>query len=70
MKPPQTPSRFQSNHRHYHRHQADDPNTWDNWVTGGSARPRKTGKLWKRLGVAAGILAFAGVVALLIYQLR
>ncbi|MDB6076373.1 MAG: hypothetical protein JWO82_120 [Akkermansiaceae bacterium] len=70
MKPPQTPSRFQSNHRHYHRHQSDDPNSWDNWVSGATTRRSKPVRLWKRLGIAAGILAFAGVVALLVYQLR
>jgi hypothetical protein len=68
MKPPSSPLRFQSTHRHYHRHHSDDPEAWNNWV-GGKKRSGRRGRLLKRATIALGILAFAALVGLIIYEI-
>lgn len=68
MKTPTPPTRFQPTLRHYHRHQADDPSSWDTWV-GIRSSPGRA-KWWRRAGAAVVALAFAGVIAAVIEQMR
>ncbi len=40
MSSPDPRSRFQSNYRHYHRHRAGSPGSWETWI-GETPHPKR-----------------------------
>ena len=73
MKSPASPTRFQATHRHYHRHQSTS-SSWDQWVDNSKApkeaRALGTPKGRKVLGIILGVLAFACVIGVMVYQMK
>lgn len=61
-------SRFQPNYRHYHRHRAGLPSSWDLWV-GGDIREKDdgAGKVLRRTAVFTALMTVATLVAALLW---
>jgi len=70
MKTPDTRPRFQAPKRHYHRSRVENPHAgWESWI----GHPKKERKLapgiWRIAGWLGALLAFAGLIVLMCYQL-
>jgi hypothetical protein len=67
--PPDSPSKFAGNNRHYHRSGAGTQRTWDDWVEGRQVVKRNAGKWWKAAAVVVALLALAAIAAGLVIEL-
>lgn len=66
--PPDSPSKFASSNRHYHRSGSGNHRTWDDWVEGRQVGKR-SGKAWKVAALIVALLALAGIIAGLVIEL-
>lgn len=67
--PPEQPTRFGGNLRHYHRAGTPTQKTWNDWVNGGEAKPPATRKWGKRAAVVFGALALVAIAVGLFVEL-
>ncbi len=67
---PDDQHRFEGQLRHYHRSNTDRKKSWDEWVDGAPTKPKRFESLGKVLAIAAAILALAGVIFGLYFELR
>ena len=63
-------TRFRGPLRHYHRAETSSQRSWDAWVDGDRAKPGRSLKVLKAIGIALALLALAGIIAGLIIELR
>lgn len=67
--PPEGPSKFTGSMRHYHRSGKDSQRTWDDWVAGGAAKRRDSGKWLKISGLILGALIVVAIMAGIIIEI-
>jgi hypothetical protein len=66
---PERNSKFEGT-RYYHRAGSYRERSWDEWVDGVPAKQKRLQHWLRILGIVMAILALAGIVAGLYYQLR
>jgi hypothetical protein len=67
--PPDEPSKFSGNLRHYHRSTAPTQRSWEEWVEGSSSTVRPSRNWLKIIGIIVGVLALAGIITGLVIVL-
>jgi len=68
--PSQEQFRYTSKLRHYHRSASDRKRTWDQWVDGPAAPPRKSRKILRNTLIVLGLIALVVIIGGLIIELK